>query len=472
MERAVMERPRMVRQARQRRSDGRRLRGRRAARGLTLVEVLVTTAILGLLFAGITAALLFNQKQVGVLSETAANQSALRTGLAQIENAVARAGFGMDPAYAVDTAYRNDAGGLVRMRDGVGPFGSDELLVHFRDPTFESDVLLGNPAALTLAPRLLGSRMPTAGDRLLLLCASGLSDPLASAYVTVQSAAAAGPNWTVTIDAGAAWPFNQQADIAASPCLGNAGSRAYRIERRHFFVDWLYAGDSVPPRPALMMSTGLDLDGDGTPGVLPDQYVPGGARSVANGAGSRVMNDAQLLVLDVEQLQVAYVMNEPPAAAAALGLGAPADADGNWVFGDVGGLEVPRFELVPAGALPFPLLDAPRLECLQAAAVDPLNGCAYGTRRRFTGHPGNIRRIRISLVARGARPDPSIPETQLVLNRPEDGEGPLENLGVDLLPPASRHRRHRVQTTVSLKNMQPQKHFIQGGELTAAGGVP
>src|SRR5690606_13467105 len=96
---------------------------RARSRGLTLVEALITAAILSIIFAGITAALIATQRQVGMLSSQAEAQSALRMGLSQIGQALTRAGFGMDPAYAIMTATYGDTGDLQAIRDGSGPFG-------------------------------------------------------------------------------------------------------------------------------------------------------------------------------------------------------------------------------------------------------------------------------------------------------------------------------------------------------------
>jgi len=443
---------------------------RARSRGLTLVEALITAAILSIIFAGITAALIATQRQVGMLSSQTEAQSALRMGLSQIEQALTRAGFGMDPAYAIMTATYGDTGDLQAIRDGSGPFGSDELVVHYRDPGFDARVEGADPAQLTLEFLTPGTRRLVPGERLLVLCSTGLTDADRSAYVRISNVDAA-PDGAVVGLAPGEFPFNEQ-DLLANPCFSDGSARAYRIERHHFFISWLRTGPGTEARPALLVSRGT---GDN---LFPNTY---GVETpdIDGGQGANNLGDAQILALDVEQLQVAYIMNSPGPAAPAILNVAPDGGGGtltreNWIFGDDPGTrEVPHLERQDAAA-PFPLLDIDRVQCIQAEQADPLDGCGYGSRRRFTGHPGNIRGVRVSLASRSARPDYDalIPETQLVLDDPANGEGPMENLTSADLPPPSRHRRHRVQTTISLKNMLQQKHFIQGDELMVAAPPP
>lgn len=437
-------------------------------RGFTLLEVLVAMGIMSVVLASAMGAFLVNQKQYVLHAETADTQSTLRVASMQLEHALKLAGYGVDPNYALEPWALTATGGAVAngQRDGSGPWGSDELVVHYRAPLFGRRLTAASPTTLTFSPPVPASEPLLRGQRLLVLCSAGLEEPNASAYVTVEAAASTAADTTVTLSAAGSFPFNEQG-LLSNACF--ASGFVMRVERRHFFIAPLRLSPGGAVRPALMMSRGVDLNLDGT--VDPR---PLGWPATPAGTAASTLGDAELLALDVEQLQVTYVLNQAPAAlATAYGITANSgpDANQNFVFGDSNAPDVPH-PVAPgwpgsgsgAGAAPMfavpPLLDTPAAECFQAEQADTYDHCGYGGKRRYTGHPGNVRTVRYALVVRGSQEEDGLAATQLRLDAPAEGEGPLGNLTAAQLPPASRHRRQRFYGSVSLRNMFQRSHFL------------
>jgi type IV pilus assembly protein PilW len=415
---------------------------------LTLIELLVSMAVTAFILAGALGVFMHQQRRYIAQADTAGVHSNLRAASMQIEAALTFAGYGIDPNYAVEPVD------LVTnaIRDASGPFGSDVLTVQYRDPSFKKTIVSANAGAIQLSAStpLLANEALQRGQRLLVLC----DPPGTFAYVTVASTSGA---TTINLLGGASAPFNMQGTLTAG-CFSTGAAIVTRVERRTFFIS--YFTDSwhpnQPTRPALMVNRGVDADGDGTVGAMPTSW-PNTATA---------LGDSELLALDVEQFQVAYVMNRPsPALAITYGLntGPDSNGNGNFVFGDDTNFaqEAPSPTApVWTGVFPVPnprtppFLNDPGNTC---ATMSIENQCGYESRRRFTGHPGNIRAIRFTLSARASREDPSLALTSAL---PAAG---LENLTV--VQPTTRHDRQTLSETVALRNMLHMTHFIAQGIL-------
>jgi prepilin-type N-terminal cleavage/methylation domain-containing protein len=417
-----------------------------ARRGFTLIELMVSTVVLTIVMAGALGAMIANQRQFAAQSNLTATQANVRYGFGQIEKSLLRAGFGIDPGMALEPWARSAAGTEIagQQRDNSGPFDSDELVVQYADPGFRREITSVGSGGFVLDRALAPGENLSAGQRLLVLCSTA-SD---FAYVTVSGYTA--NTRQVTLAAAPPAPFNQQGKLDGS-CFGDNGTLVRRVERRHYFIAWFTEFDGQT-RPALMVRRGLDLDGDGTANETPDGWP-----AVLPFGGSA--GDSELVALDVEQLQVAYVINRPSADLAnQYGLTTGPDADNNFVFGDSDPPDVPSADApVWSGMVtaPSPLAPPALNDPNCAALIYGISHCGYGGARRFTGHPGNVRTVRFTLVGRSGQ---EIPELTPI--GPEDEAGLIENKPEGTGDELTRHRRVRLTGSISLRNVFQMKHFV------------
>lgn len=474
------------------------------AHGMTLVEVMVAMAIFSLVMAGVMSALIENQQQVLMHGRMADMQTSMRTAVTQLERTLDLAGYGIDPNYALEPVVLDAAGNDTPViRDGIGPYGNDELVVHYRDPLFRRVASAVSTTQITLATPMNVGETLDRGQRLLVLCASG-SD---SAYVTVSTTAGSPIN-VINLNAGAAAPFNQQNKLLGGSCFSSGSAVVLRVERRQYFVAFVNDAPGNLVRPALLVRRGVDANGD----TVVDQPP---TCATAPFIACTALNDAELVALDVEQLQVAYGINQPQRC---LGGAAPGctdiatmwnfgnacsggpcgpDADGNWMYGDQPGTnEVPKNSAVAAQMwsgttsaptpLRPPLLAEAGTVCAGTTmAMSPDTYCGYGAKRRYTGHPGNVRLVRFTIGARTPRPEARLGLTRMV----DLATDPMENLTTAEVgtgacaaastapwagPQCSRHVRSRLTGTVALKNMMQRTHFVPpvgaGGTGNVDGG--
>lgn len=416
---------------------------RRGPRGFTLLELMVSTAIAAVAAVAITAAFVSQARQYHAQANRSAVQASARQGLDLIEDSLRTAGFGVDPD-RVFLAY-----------DGFDPAAPnapvagrpDALTVHARDPLFRRRVVSVSNTKVTWEPKL--TEPLREGQILLLLCWKAND----YRYVTVgeTTAADATEAQLSTVPAAAESPVSRPGlrfhQLQANPaeafdgslpgCL-NASTPAepafmVKVDRASFYVDTFDDDDDpkTPPTPYLMLHRGIDVNGQD--GVTADDAVP-----VAAG---------------VEQLQVAYVMNSPPVQVGAqsaipLLLGVQEDAAHRPPWGD-------------AWYQVEPLLERPKLDF------------GYSDPARYTNHPANVRQVRVSLVARGPRPNEGLPGDDA--NTPAvpwaqgpalgDGQLPwrqLENLGVPatLDPNGGGYARTVLRISVAPRNLTMRQQFL------------
>lgn len=500
-----------------------------ARRGLTFIEMLVSMGVGAVVLMGVLTALSASQGQYAEQSGLAGLQASLRIGATQLEQSLARAGYGIDPVFALAT--RNTLGILgtpavpalnTQSLDGSGPFGSDSLVVFYRDPLFRRLIVRdsASSSSITLSAPPLPEEPLLRGQRLLLLC----DGTVTAAYVTVASVSGSVVNLmpasaTVPAPSGtAAAPFNQNAMLTSGSCFNTGTAVVTRVEMRHYFIAWLLEPGTNIRRPALLVRTGLVVDGDTEPGEMPNNWP----------APSTDMGDAELVALDVEQLQVSYVLHRPntcpggttnpPCEPHAINHGFTlvgsaaegADSDKDFVFGN--DPNTPGEALADAdqddSTLPAPVppadsilqMNAPMVgasrpwagnngiwasvggialrppllsefaHCASAPVNDP-HFCGYGSARRFTSHAGNTRIVRYALSARSARTVAGLVESTAL--RPDGTLAPavgLENLrDADLAGSQGSYHRGSIRGSVTLRNMFHRKHFVP--PVDAAAGL-
>lgn len=350
-------------------------------RGFTLLELVMAIAMTGLLIAAAMTLLVNQQRAFDAGSGDRGLQEAGQTALIAVGDRIRAAGYGIDPAYALDFGDidRVPQQGLlspqrysyfqsyacattVACRDQkTGPQGTDELVFYSRNPMFSRPVISATATDLHVRGDL--TRPLLAGQVLQVMCLGGNRT---RAYVTVARAvpAAADPDATkdVTIPllpgviTGGLTTFPFQNDQLADGCFSSGTAVAAKIDRHRFYVTaFTETGLEVPietvgARPYLMDDPGL-----------------------TNDDGSAVVT---AVAQDVEDLQLTYFF--PPAAAGA-GIQPVGATPGTNIAGDTPAVTV---------SVPPPAIDD-----------------APGAASRTTGSPANLVAIRVSVVVRSPSPD-------------------------------------------------------------------
>ncbi len=384
----------------------------RPGRGFTLVELLVSLLVSSIVVGGALILLTSQQRAFQSGSGDRALQEGGRVALERLTSELRIAGYGIDPGMAFDFGLATSPMDRAILTPGQStvPFGGfecvdpvtcrdrvdapDELVFHSRDPDFGKLVSkVSGTSQLDLVGPL---NTPLLGGQILqVVCYSG---DLFWAYVTVDKRVepTTAASVSIPLRAGAAdRAFGGQNAYLADSCF--AGEvRAFKINRSRYLIETyredgtLVAWGTPDARPYLMLDQGLE-DADGQP-----------LHSV--------------VAADVEDLQVAYVFPLAPAGTqirgAALGIQLKNQADG--------------IDLAPTTIPAIALYSTPRLDVV-----------------RTTGHPSNLRAVRIGVVVRQPEGDqavlePSLPE---LFNRAE-------------ITRETHRRRVVFQTTVSVPNME------------------
>jgi type IV pilus assembly protein PilW len=385
----------------------------RHGRGFTLIELLISLAVSVVVIAGSMMLLNAQRRAFAQGSSDRALQESARVALDELASNLRLAGYGMDPGMAFDfgqgvspqsqsTTPEGVAGvtfggyacnTLVSCRDKID--APDEIVFHYRNPGFGHQLLGSTTSSLTLKGPL-----PEAiekGQILQVVCYSG---SLVWAYVTASAQVPAdlmAATVTVNLQAGQLAGDNSPTFPFQNSSLASCGlpARVFAIERRRYFVQsYDSAGNVVAwgtagSRPYLMLDRGL-----------------------------RDASDAPILSVvapDVEDLQFSYVLPRAPAGSQVRGATA-----GVQLFDAPDGLDISPTTVPSIPNYSTPALDA----------------------SRTTGHPSNIRAVRVGMVIRQAEADPKISEPLLpgLANRP------------DIVREANR-RRALVETTTAVPNL-------------------
>jgi prepilin-type N-terminal cleavage/methylation domain-containing protein len=398
-----------------------------AERGFTLLELVISMGMTAIIVAAAVTLFLNMHRGYHAGAGDRALQETAQTALLGVGSRIRKAGYGIDPAYALDfgdlarvqqqalrsgqklSAFQTYACAAdVRCRDQVGgAAGSDELVLYARNPMFSRPVIRADGAHLEIRGDLTRPIRP--GQVLMVMC---LTDSRPRAYVTASRAVpevippdpAAAVNVFLqpgVLTAGrSTFPF--QNDQLLDACFSDGNAVVAQVDRYRFFVAWYDdAGAVVPPqtagaRPYLMLDQGL------------------------SGAAGPILTP---VAENVEDLQLTYFF----APAAANGGIRPTGATLGTNIADEGA----SLTVGPAMTV---AVDPPLLD-------DPLDAAS-----RTTGHPNNVLAVRVSVVVRSPEPD-------LALGSAADRELPRA-ANRDAFGGVPYYRRALFEDTFLLPNLQ------------------
>jgi type IV pilus assembly protein PilW len=415
-------------------------RAPRRDRGFTLIELLVGASVALFGIGLVLLTFLAQQRSFNKLDLARESSQAARAALTEMESSLRRAGFGVEPRYAIDMRYYNC--GTVPCRDSAT--GPDELVFVARNPNYqwhpngESGCSVANGCYLGNAWQVVDFTGTTNvtnvtiaarpgdffhyGREVMITCANGASATMARVNVrnpTSGSVTAASNLQLQLMPQISGNPYLDN-NMGAS-CYGTPGNVAAGVSL--FLIDrYRYAITTFNGTPWLVLDTGLDLIPSGT---LPD-------------AGD--LNNLIPIAQGVEDMQIAYALQP----GTTYGIAAP-DSNANWVIGDQAGTqEEPD---------PTPAVNPP-----------PLYATPISDPSRYNRHPGNVHAIRISLGIRSLQSDPTQPgswpgDPILPFNPDTLATFPRENRNAQ---PATvgRYKRFSVQSNVFLRNMDSRSPFI------------
>lgn len=383
----------------------------RRLRGFTLIELMIASAIAILVIATASMALLsqYRGMQTADLNRLANGSS--RNALSSLERNLRRAGWGVDPRWALDFQC-----GTQPCRDKVD--APDELAFVARDPLYrwradgENGCTLSGgcfeghawkrevpaPTAGVVSVKLPTGLVLHEGQIILATCSSGthaVMFTLANDVVGTGSAVNLTPKAEVTND-----PYNHPDGITASDglgaCASDLGQSVFLVDRYRYFIQTVNNANGTTT-PWLMLDTGLTVNDA-------EQILP--------------------VAKNVEDMQVAYVLNSDGSAG-------PDATDHDWVVGNVSGTA-----------------EEPSL-----TATAPDYRTATTDASRFSLHPANVRGVRVSLTIRSDRTDNTHGEGWAGQQVPFAEN---RNAGTQ----SGRYRRYTAETEITLRNLQVRLPFI------------
>ncbi|HET9451111.1 MAG TPA: PilW family protein [Aggregicoccus sp.] len=369
---------------------------RTAQRGFTLLELMVGIAITVIILAAVGTAFLAVTRSYHSEALVKGSVEGARTASLFVERTLRMAGYGLDPVHAFDLRTAglpgSDKDNHQQLLAG-DLLTTDDLAFRYRDPAFlRRGVLSADGTALTLAPATTWGFTPKVGQVLLIAC------PGARSY-TVRRVVSTTPDTAVLEDHAAVPAF----PAPGAACLSDATERPFVMLVHELRLRVIRLGS----RPYLVAFRNHDAVAGN------DDYDP--------------------VAADVENFQVAYVMNRPRAGALT-----PADgAGGNWILGD----DPDTDDDLPSTAATAPTFDT-----------------GYDDVTRFNAHPANVRALRVSFTVRSARKETS----GRVAFAPES----LENQ--TLAGAADGRYRTTVTTSVRVPNLQARAFFVPPIQLSDA----
>jgi type IV pilus assembly protein PilW len=394
-------------------------------RGFTLLELVVTLAILLIVIAAIFGVVQGQQTAFYQGNLQRAAQSSARAAFAYVEQRLAIAGYGMDASLAFDFTSPVAPCPLSSCpRDATNE--NDELVFYARNdrywaPTDYAVEPVGNAWRITAGDASSVTVNARAGDlfakgRILqAVCAGGTY----YAYFTVSTTTPVttpGPLAIPLAPVVTANPFQRQ-DVMLATVTGNCftggQARLFLIDRYRFHVRPVTVNGAVIPY--LVLDPGLDVNGDGWDA-----------------------NEEIIVAEGIETFQVAYEMTN--SALAARG-SAPGTA-----------IALTPDVLGATSGTGMSTLVFPGTVTASQTAYGPTSWFGYAVgppaaSQRMTDHQANIRAVRVSLRARAPSPNPS-------------GGAPgvlVPVLNQDTLPawidPNVNYDRARVDATIPVRNM-------------------
>ena len=253
---------------------------------MTLVELLVTLAVMAIVMAGIAQSLVAFQTIHTVQSYKRQASSAGRQGLAMIERDLRGAGYGIEPGLAIDfNVYQGGGifcGGTVTANACAQPdlatsrdrtTGPDQLVFYSRDPKYWGGDTASEPEgwAWQIATNAGTFRLKAhastqqllKGQILQVVCGGAVEQ----AYVTVLSTTSLSGSAVTSVPVTgtvAADPFQQAALVTgAGSCLSQSTARAFLVNRYRYYVNPVVLLPDGRTDSFLMLDTGLDRNGDG-----------------------------------------------------------------------------------------------------------------------------------------------------------------------------------------------------------------
>ena len=373
----------------------------RRAPGFTILEMLIALAVSAL---AISAALLMAQSQQRSFhggAKIRQAQGSARAALLYLEQKVPLAGYGLDPAEALDFLWYGCAGGPSSCpRDRTD--GPDELVFYARNPAYR---IVGDP---TVHYGKAWKAVKVEGDLLTLEARAGDFFPKGQIYqlacgaemrytqVTIaqtKTAAAAGqidleldPVAPGDLAAGVnADPFRRQDAARSKPaphpdfakwvlCFSTAPN-VFQIDRYRFYVGPIDMGGGRTD-PYLVLDQGIDRDAD----------------------GDIDLDDELLIAQGIENFQVSYGFLDPaiPAAGSTPGTAITVRGAGSTADAAAETITPTNFPGAYNANEIYPILHSSQFFTPSSAPLDP---------KRTTNDQGNIRSIQIAIVARSAEPD-------------------------------------------------------------------
>jgi Tfp pilus assembly protein PilW len=255
---------------------------------MTLVELLVTLAVMAIVISGIAQALSAFQTIYTVQSYKRQANAAARQGVAVIERDLRAAGFGIEPALAFDfNIYQGDGqfclgtvtGNLCAQPNATNArdrtTGTDQLVFYSREPNYWGGDAAGEPegwawqvnGAAGTQLNLRGHRFPQTlrkGQILQVVCVGATEQAYVTVNTTITSTGSDDANIPVAITPGVADdPFQQTTLVTAGgSCLGQTTARVFMVNRYRYYVEPQLVLPDNSRDTFLMLDTGLDQNGD------------------------------------------------------------------------------------------------------------------------------------------------------------------------------------------------------------------
>jgi len=266
---------------------------------MTLVELLVTMAVVAVVMTLVAGTLGGTLRLFGQGAKKRASQEQARSAAAFMERTLRLAGLGVEPALTFDFSVYQGLGATCPNPGSVPPSPGcqrdfadrpDELVFYARDPAYWADSL-GNPAlgvppspavegrawllasvaGNTLTLGMHGGELILPGQILQVVCSGGAQVTYVTNRTRVVNPARGAPQ-AVTVGAAVAGdPFNQPGPLAASACFTDGTARVFAVDRYRFHVQ-MYRDLDGQPVPYLMLDTGLDRTGAGV--ADPNNEIP------------------------------------------------------------------------------------------------------------------------------------------------------------------------------------------------------
>lgn len=416
------------------------------ARGFTLIELMVATAVAAIVLAGVIVAANAQTKAYAVGARQRTAQAEARSALLYVEQRLQTAGFGLDPVFALDfDHYAPTAAPLCPAQLAPCPrdaqANSDELVFYSRNPNYwipsDTNAACGGlpcaPSGNVWTVSAASSSSVTISARkddhfemgqiVLVVCRGGnfyaFSTIGANVNVTADT-----PSLPLTLAAAVPGdPFNQP-DAMVAPAAGNCftsgSARMFLVDRYRFHVRPENVNGGVVPY--LVLDRGIDANHDGA-----------------------IDDDDELVIAEgIENFQVAYVFANPVLATQVAGLSGPLSYATGGGTGSTGVANEITLTLFP-GPAPGPTQSV--------YAPSSFYGYTFGPPappQRLTDHQANIRAVRIALVARSPGTDrDALGDTFLPFNM--TAEAPWVLAG--RVNGRDGYQRALYESTVQLPNM-------------------